>query len=69
MIEDKDLSSKLSSGEIRSSEWHGWFINNQERYYRRLFASHYLKQTIDDLKLLAKDALSTLHEFDYNFHS
>lgn len=64
LLKDSDLESKLSS-KVSETEWHSWFTENPQRYYRRLFASHSVDNTLEDLKKYASDALDNEYNFDY----
>lgn len=64
LIKDSDLESKLSS-KVSETEWHSWFSENPERYYRRLYAEYSITNSLEDLKKYASDALDTEYNFDY----
>lgn len=60
MQKNKDIEKNLSPKDFAD-----WFMMSPERYYRRLYAQHALSNTINELKELASDALSSQTGFAY----
>lgn len=64
MLDDSKLQEKLGK-EIDNKEWESWFEKNPIRHFRRKYSEHSLTETLSELKLIAKDALSEMTSFDY----
>lgn len=64
MLEDSKLQERLGK-DIDDKEWESWFEKNPIRHFRRKYSEHSLTDTLSELKLIAKDALSEMTSFDY----
>lgn len=57
---DKKILDKM-----KTKEWHNWFQESPQRHYRRLYATHLVDGSLDALKNLAEDALTSNTDFGY----
>lgn len=64
MLDDSELQDKLGK-EVQDGEWESWFEKNPIRHFRRKYAEHALTSSLQELKLIARDALSEMQGFDY----
>lgn len=64
MLDNSELQAELGKS-VTDTEWEQWFELNPLRHYRRKMAEHQLTHTVDELKLVAQDALSGMYNFKY----
>lgn len=64
MKTDSELLEKLGKS-VSDNTWYDWFRVNPVRHYRRMFAEHFLSDSLTELKNTANDALTSVVDFDY----